>query len=97
MVKPAHTFQNRSPAWFQGWMVLFGAMFASVQTWFWIKKTSEFGDIVVSEFDKYGPFYWNALVCFIALSFLGVLAIFWGCVAQHLLGKLRAHMFPSRM
>ncbi|TQJ94665.1 hypothetical protein [Achromobacter sp. SLBN-14] len=95
MVKLADTAQPHSPTRVQGWLTLFAAMFASAQTWFWIKKTSEFGDIVVSEFDKYGPFYWNALVCFIALFFLGILATLWGCVAQHLLGKLRARMFPS--
>lgn len=96
MDKIARTSRGHSPAsWFGVWTVLVATMFASAQTWFWTKKASEFGDIVIAEFDKYGPFYWNALVCFVILVCLGALAIIWLCIAQHLLEKLRTSMFPS--
>lgn len=77
------------------WLVLAMTMLTIAQAWFWSKKAAEFGDLFIREFDKYGPFYWAALYCFIALICLGFLALAWASIAIHLQQNLQARLFPK--
>lgn len=91
-------FKNRrrySLAEFPGWLVVIATMGSAALAWFWSKKTMEFGEIFITEFDRYGPFYWKALACFAALFCIGFLALIWASVATHLWKNLQERLFTN--
>ncbi|KRC70152.1 hypothetical protein D3C87_544320 [compost metagenome] len=76
-------------------VVLVMTMFTIAQAWFWTITTTEFGKLFIAEYDKYGPFYWKALFCALALFCLGFLALMWSTMAIHLQQNLQKRIFQK--
>lgn len=92
------SFKNRrryTLAQLPGWLVLATTLCAFAQAWFWSKRTLELGAVFIADFDRYGPFYWQALVCFVGLVCLGFLALVWACIADHLRKNLQSRLFAK--
>jgi len=77
-------------------VVLLMTMFTLGQTWFWGQTATELAKVVIAEYDRYGPFYWSAVVCFAALFCVAFLALIWSCISMHLHKDLMARLFPQR-
>lgn len=78
-----------------GGLIVLMTMFAAAQAWFWGKHTLTFGELFVAEYDKFGPFYWQALYNFVLLSAMGFLTLAWGMIAKHLQQHLSHRMFAN--
>lgn len=75
--------------------VLVIAMVATVQAWFWNKKTVEFGSLIISEMDKFGILYWKAFLCILVVFCIGFLGLIWSYVAVHVHRNLHRRIFPK--
>lgn len=92
------SFKNRrryALADLPSWLVLIVTMGAIAIAGFWGKQAIVFGDLFVAEFDRYGPFYWQALFCFVGLGCLGFLALMWALIADHLRKNLQSRLFSK--
>lgn len=76
-------------------IVLIIAMATTAQAWFWNKQTIEFGSLIVSEIDKFGLFYWKALLCLFVLFCIGFLGLIWSYAAVHVHRDLHRRIFSN--